>query len=488
MSNRKNKQNFRILVLFLLIIALFVINGADVSGTCSDSDSYWGPGGISMSQSGCRWLSNTNRDDPYTPYSIIDGTYYYDYELYTPKGSVQSSLFGALTDHCEGGINGWRIHEYCCGDANNENPNDVGKGIIIWCTDIIPGSMCEDGRCTCPSYSCEYESECDQSGSSICDYDGTVCARSTNGNACTVGGYPGTCTSGVCIKSCDCTTGVCCDGCDYRSTSYLCNDNYQTEYGCPWGTSAGYDVGIRYRDQYCSGTSESCTGSSYWESWTAYDNCDLCEYCTVGDPSCNIYCLGTDTSCGCSSCTNCDNSDGWYDTGSTQWILSYECTEKEQKEQGYRNYYCSAASCIYSTGSIQWVDTGNTRDYCSSDQRCIGEGECVDSCIFTNAYWSQDSAAEGDNIQMIIEGTNCDGKVITFEIWEDDLTSDDFVIAVSGTFDRETWMAQWQDDGIGNPEYYFKAVLDAYTSMTRTSGLLDIGTSCGNGVINGLEE
>jgi hypothetical protein len=39
-----------------------------------------------------------------------------------------------------------------------------------------------------------------------------------------------------------------------------------------------------------------------------------------------------------------------------------ECQEKEQKEQEYRDYYCSGGACTYSVTNTQWVDTGTTRD------------------------------------------------------------------------------------------------------------------------------
>jgi len=60
---------------------------------------------------------------------------------------------------------------------------------------------------------------------------------------------------------------------------------------------------------------------------------------------------------------DCDDQDGWYDTGETRWVDDTPCTEKEQKEQEYRDYYCDGEEgCLYDITDTQWVDTGQTRN------------------------------------------------------------------------------------------------------------------------------
>ncbi len=59
---------------------------------------------------------------------------------------------------------------------------------------------------------------------------------------------------------------------------------------------------------------------------------------------------------------DCDSYDGWYDTANTRWKSTSECVEKEQKEQIYRDYYCSEGACKFNTDSTQWIDTGKTRN------------------------------------------------------------------------------------------------------------------------------
>ena len=91
-------------------------------------------------------------------------------------------------------------------------------------------------------------------------------------------------------RDCQCTpgSGLCCDESGfYRPSSYKCDNNATTEYGCPWGTACGDEVGIRYGDRYCSGSSSSCNGSLQWGSWAITDNCTAREVCAPNDSSCN---------------------------------------------------------------------------------------------------------------------------------------------------------------------------------------------------------
>jgi len=87
----------------------------------------------------------------------------------------------------------------------------------------------------------------------------------------------------------DCTQGACCNPAfqRFRGTDYPCDDNYEVEFDCPWGTSAGDDVGVRYKLRYCSGSSSECDGSiSDWQGWQVYDDCAEEEICEEGNPQC----------------------------------------------------------------------------------------------------------------------------------------------------------------------------------------------------------
>jgi len=108
----------------------------------------------------------------------------------------------------------------------------------------------------------------------------------------------------------------------------------------------------------------------------------------------SITVIGCDDGIGCTIdecqggvCTHTpdDNlcpADGWADTGNTQWVEDLPCTEKEQKEQEYRDYYCDELSgCTYNVTNTQWVDTGSTRNK-DDGTPCPDDGiDCtIDTC------------------------------------------------------------------------------------------------------------
>jgi len=82
---------------------------------------------------------------------------------------------------------------------------------------------------------------------------------------------------------------------------------------------------------------------------------------------------------------------------------------------------------------------------------------CIPPCDLTSASWSTTNAIEGEAVNLNIAGTNCDGKTVSFEIWEKDgfLNPDDSVtinpssIVFSGTSSSGSWTAEWQDDTDG---------------------------------------
>ncbi len=105
---------------------------------------------------------------------------------------------------------------------------------------------------------------------------------------------------------------------------------------------------------WCNGQ-ETCGGTSGCQAGTPV-NCSDDIGCT--DDLCdeiNDQCLYTPNDGYCAV-------DGWFDTGNIQWVSNDQCTEKEQKEQEYRDHYCDVAlDCQYTVTGTQWVDTGSTR-------------------------------------------------------------------------------------------------------------------------------
>lgn len=83
----------------------------------------------------------------------------------------------------------------------------------------------------------------------------------------------------------------------------------------------------------------------------------------------------------CTNDSGC-STDEWIDTQNLRWISTGECTEKEQKEQQYKDYYCAQdLTCQYNLTILQWVDTGTTRNkldqtVCDDSNTCTQNDSC----------------------------------------------------------------------------------------------------------------
>jgi len=94
-------------------------------------------------------------------------------------------------------------------------------------------------------------------------------------------------------------------------------------------------------------------------------------------------------------------------------------------------------------------------------------------CSLNNAFWSKDGTnpitegvddriMEGNEIKLVVEGTNCEGVSVSFDVFEDDegpATNQPEMATFSDNKVVGTWTAEWTDDGLlqGDPEYYFNA-------------------------------
>jgi len=190
------------------------------------------------------------------------------------------------------------------------------------------------------------------------------------------------------------------------------------------------------------------------ECGTWNDDCEGtldCGDCDVGDSCSNGICVGCTPDCSCASATCIGDtcSDGC--SGICAGTLAPDC--------GIRECGPAPNGC----GGSNECGTCGAGEHCES-------GTCVPdtaSCELTNAYWSDESVAAGTEVTLIVEGTNCNGKTVSFEVWEDDLIGDDHVIpnpddvVFSGSSATGTWTAEWQPDASGDPEYYFIASVES---------------------------
>lgn len=118
----------------------------------------------------------------------------------------------------------------------------------------------------------------------------------------------------------------------------------KTEYGCPWGTAKGADVGKRIgtRLQYCSGTSASCTGSFSqwtWTNWSVADYCSENEICVPGKEQCQKVQTTSYTPVITQVASNylkhfkkdCyENNLYWFDSNNNRQELIEKCSENTQ--------------------------------------------------------------------------------------------------------------------------------------------------------------
>ena len=168
--------------------------------------------------------------------------------------------------------------------------------------------------------------------------------------------------------------------------------------------------------------------------------------------------------------------------------------------------------------SGEQCDDGNINDGdgCSSICQTKEEFKAESICVFTNAYWSNNHLIENKIATLVIEGVGCNGQLVNFKILEYNvLLKDDpvnikpksknFILNTATT----TWVTEYQDDGIIDPEYYFIATLSSNSSIKietiksendflQVSSFVEqgeniikdeiLGFVCGNGILESGEQ
>jgi len=263
-----------------------------------------------------------------------------------------------------------RADFYCNGVSSSSQYRDFVVdtcGICLGCSSGDP--VCSPYHTTevCGTKDCDYlDTICRNYNdvSNYCNGNGACGSSSCNSYTNAVSGTPcgqnSVCDgSGNCVSDCECSVGACCDGCHYRSNSYVCNNEYEVGYGCPYGEGIGVpgaDVYKRVKQRYCSGSSTTCSGViSSWSSWSLYDSCSSDEYCISNNQNCN--------SCISHLSYFCHDGDVyWYD----------ECGNREDKKQE-----CGTNDCVY--------------DSCLTEIRCSRNSDCgVDGFIGNSSCSSGD--------------------------------------------------------------------------------------------------
>lgn len=118
---------------------------------------------------------------------------------------------------------------------------------------------------------------------------------------------------------------------------------------------------------------------------------------------------------------------------------------------------------------------------------------CIPPCSLDNAYWSAAEVVAGTSVRLNVEGSNCAGETITFEVFEDDGSfGDDAITSAGGTNPNPIlsfpssgnlgyidWNAFYMPDNeIGQsepPEFYFRATVQGSSPLEqRDSGNMNV--------------
>ena len=247
-----------------------------------------------------------------------------------------------------------------------------------------------------------------------CSGFGTACDGSLIARAWQlVADCPGTqsCGVGGCQDdlacACVCSEGVCCDGCYLLHGDSICNNDIGEEYGCPWGETAGSDVGVRTRVQYCSGDSTDCTGNPGWMAWTHHEDCAMWQTCR--DAACvNLTPCSTNADCAlygdlycrdgnclphvdpCDEDSDCE-ADEFCNSAYGECLPQNVVCASNKDCQGYDHYdrcdtsygFCYDPDCFDQNGKRVCCDIN--RNNCRPGTTC----SLVDSITYPDGYYCQ---------------------------------------------------------------------------------------------------
>jgi len=216
----------------------------------------------------------------------------------------------------------------------------------------------------------------------------------------------GYCQNGFCqniVNNCECTSGPCCDGCHYKPAYQTCGTDYQQDYGCPWGTILGSDVGVRTRSRYqfCSGYTSSCSGS--WGNWSYSDwnvasFCNNSQTCSSGSPTCQTTNPPVNPPTYILHYTKgCFNSDlYWYDSLNARQEIYRTC----QDSNDCTIDGCSGSRCTNDLKCDGTTCQKGTANYCASCQ-ATACGDSVCDCGETISSCAKDCSVIGLAVNIL---------------------------------------------------------------------------------------
>jgi len=295
------------------------------------------------------------------------------------------------------------------------------------------------------------------------------CSGDTSGGTYYDGGYFSSNQLVLLKDNINCDVNWACDE-DKDDSNADFGSNGDNEPDEPCSLKNGYSD-CDSNDDCFSGSHCSCQGACWGD--LAADYC-----CPSGQEWDGSKCAVPCTSHSYKGCSNDDLY--WYDS----------CGNRQEK---YDDCQEPASICTSDRGGGRYYD-----GFCSSaDKQCYyakfeqcndcSNGVCAFGCDMSSASWNTSSAMEGSLVTLTVNGdSDCNGKTASFDVWELDCGYDYSATAdctdegvntnpASASFSNgkaeTTWTAEWQDDGIGDPEYYFIANVDGKTIRSNTPKL-----------------
>ncbi|MBI3031863.1 S8 family serine peptidase [Candidatus Woesearchaeota archaeon] len=396
--------------------------------------------------------------------------------------TTEYDKYTAVTD-CSGGCKDTYVDNFACNTGKYCSGTTYGSDFPCYSCSTAKDKSCQSKNC--------YGSDPD------CDANGNVYECLSNAD-CSANQY---CSSNKCVA------------CTIHSTKKCSNDDLY------WYNSCGVKE-EKYDD--CQDPASICTsdngGGEYYSG-----------FCSTADNTCYYASFKACNDCANNQCTNsCQlSSASWSaatavegtsvtltvngDADCNGKTASFNVWEWDCSDYDYSSADCmddpvttNPSSSIFSSGTAtttwtaEWQDDGLAIDLPEYYFMTYVDGTKIKSatpdlevspapkvCTLTNAYWSSTKVQEGTSVILTVESANCDGKSASFTIKEYDPGSPDDAVnnnPSSATFSNNkastTWIAEWQDDEYGDPEYYFTASADGKTITSSDPKLEVTPTPC----------
>ena len=285
------------------------------------------------------------------------------------------------------------------------------------------GYACSDGTCLgddvykqdrrryCSGSSASCNGELKWNDPVVADYCGSTgfCNRASPGS-----------NDFIC-KTAQCTSGECCDtDCgDYTYKPSTTKCFMWMDYGCPWGKSAGDDVGKRTANRYCTGSSSGCFGNTVYGGWSVEKDCSVTKHCEQGSGD-SYYCktittTTTPTTSSTSTTTSVHTTTTTVPTTSTIHTTStVHTTTTSIAGECSTDYDCKKPGCSSTDprGCLEYCDNWDPKECSTGDvwvKRLCHDRGCSSGSCYDNTHYEAVKVEECGS-DTCVNG-NCVGEI-----------------------------------------------------------------------------